>query len=144
MSTSIHISTIDVKGTIDPMGGEYVKGTVVNSEGNFESALIRFSNAELVIVPTTKSFEELYSEYRERSEVFGNIQEIEKEKHFVLYKELRGFAGRKKETYTLLWLKPGKTKTYLLEGKGRMLDQMGSLEEAQKAMAIAKTFEPAD
>jgi hypothetical protein len=144
MSNTIHISTIDVKGTIDPMGGEYGKGTVVNSEGNFESAVIRFPSFEVAISPTTKSFEELYSEYKERSEIFGNIKEIERGRNYILYKELRGFAGRKKETYTLLFLQSGKKKTYLLEGKGRMLDPMMNPEDARKALAIARSFVSAD
>jgi hypothetical protein len=144
MSNTIHISTADVKGTIDPRGGEYMKGTLVNSEGNFETAVIQFSLFEVVISPTTKSFQELYSEYRERSEVFGNIEPVEFSAHHVLYKELRGFAGRKKETYVLLWLKTGKTKNYLLEGKGRLLEPVSTEADARKALEVIRTFEPAD
>lgn len=144
MSNTIHISTIDVKGKINPLEGEYVKGTLVNSEGNFETAVIRFSTFEVVIAPTTKSFKELYTEYKERNEVFGHVEAMEFSAHHVLFKMQRGFAGHKKETFTLLWIKAGATKTYLLEGKGRLLEAMSTEADAHKAVQVAQSFEPAD
>lgn len=143
--TMLHtISTTDVKGAIDVQDGELTKGTLVNSEGNFESAVVRFEKFELVILPTTKSFQELYSEYREKSEIFGNIEEVERTTHSILYKELKGFGGHKMESYIMLYLAQGKAKTYLLEGKGRMLLPLQQAADALKALAIARTFEPAD
>lgn len=144
MSNVIHISTTHVKGTINSMGGEYVKGTLVNADGSFESAVIRFPSFEVVIVPTTKSFEELYAEYKEKTEVFGDFFVIEMGKNHVFYKEQRGFSGRKIETYMVILLKEGKHKSYLLEGKGLMLNPILQEEDAKKALAIARTFEPAD
>lgn len=144
MSDIVHISTIDVKGKIDPMGGEFSKGTLANSEGNFESAVVRFSSFEIVIAPTTKSFNELYIECKERIEMFGGFFVVDMGKNHLLYKEQRGFTGKKKETFSMLLMVEGKTKSYLLEGKGIMLNPIVQLEDAQKALAVAKTFEPAD